>query len=1304
MNWKKLLLRALAVLGIAILVCIVAAFFVVRSSWFHHKVLSLILEKGQAATGGQLQLQNWDFHFRPLTVDLDGIVLHGSEPAGAKPLLTVDRLVVGVEVRSLLHRKLQLSEILIQHPVASLMVSSSGQTNIPPRPPGKSNSNITIWNLAVAHTLLTNGVINYNDKKTPVDADLYDLATDIRFDSSITRYSGTLSYRNGQVQYAKYSALPHSLRAQFSATPEKMSLSSLVLQVGASEIFLRGEIVNYQSPSVNATYAISAHMQDFARFSPSVSPAGDVHLAGEIRYQDRPGEPLLRTLVVNGHVGSEELQAASAEGRIVMSNFTGNYRLANGDLEVLDIAGVVLGGELTANLRIRHLDATPAGALHASLAKASLQSAKRSVKIGEVKQTPVTGTVNAAIDGNWTGSMKNIHLLANAMLRAAIWTNSGSQPSAVPVDGTLHLAYDGLRNDLTLRETSLHIPSTTVTLDGRVGAHSNLQVHATAGDLHQLTNLLASLRPQAKEIAASGSAHLDAIVQGTMKRPRISGQISAENLEAQGSRWKSARLTIEANPSGLKISQGSLISAKQGDLTFSGNVQLKNWAYEASNRIQANLTAHNLSVAELDHLANREDPISGILGANLTLQGSQLNPVWHGSLQVSKASAYNESIQKLSAQFQTVDESINSSLNLALPAGTATANLSYTPKTKAYKVDLHTSGIVLQKLAAVEAKNLPLEGTLTASASGAGTVANPQLNLQLEIPSLKVRATTITQMMAQLKVANRRANLSLSSNINPAFVRANATVDLTGNYQTQATIDTNKVPLDPFLAVYAPGAPAGFHGESELHASLHGPLKEKSRLVAQVTIPTLAGSYQSLQFANATPIRIDYSNSVLTLAPAEIRGTETSIHLQGRIPLESNAAMEVQAQGGVNLKLLGMFSSDVKSSGSVSFDVHAGGDIHQPNVQGKIQIKDAAFSTSNIPAGLSKANGTLTVTSDRVQITSLTAEVGGGNLSAGGSIAYRPALEFNLAVEGKSIRLLYPDGVRSVLSTNLTFTGNMQAAALRGRTLIDSLNFTPDFDLTSFAGQFGAPSVPPIGPTFADNVNLNISVQSAQNLSARSSQLNIEGSANLQIVGTAANPVITGRVDLTSGELFFMNNRYALQRGIIAFDNPNQTNPVLNMQVTTVIQQYNLTINLNGPLNRLTTSYVSDPALPTADIISLIYRGQTTEEAAAQGTSTDALLASQAASRFSSGLQKLAGISSLQIDPLLGGNNSNPSARIAIQQRVTKDFLFTFSTDVSQPSQEIVQGEYQFTKRWSVSVERDQLGGVSVDGRFHTHF
>src|SRR5207245_11343366 len=83
-----------------------------------------------------------------------------------------------------------------------------------------------------------------------------------------------------------------------------------------------------------------------------------------------------------------------------------------------------------------------------------------------------------------------------------------------------------------------------------------------------------------------------------------------------------------------------------------------------------------------------------------------------------------------------------------------------------------------------------------------------------------------------------------------------------------------------------------------------------------------------------------------------------------------------------------------------------------------------------------------------------------------------------------------------------------------------------------FMGQFTGSTAPPSGENFADKVKLEVSVQSTQQLQAVSSEVSIEGQANIRVIGTASNPVIVGRVDLTSGELFFMTQRYQFERGI----------------------------------------------------------------------------------------------------------------------------------------------------------------------------
>ena len=143
-----------------------------------------------------------------------------------------------------------------------------------------------------------------------------------------------------------------------------------------------------------------------------------------------------------------------------------------------------------------------------------------------------------------------------------------------------------------------------------------------------------------------------------------------------------------------------------------------------------------------------------------------------------------------------------------------------------------------------------------------------------------------------------------------------------------------------------------------------------------------------------------------------------------------------------------------------------------------------------------------------------------------------------------------------------------------------------------------------------------------------------------------------------------------------------------------------------GPADHLHTNYSSDPALPPSDIINLIAFGKTTEAAAANPTPPGnlgamSLLASQVSSQVTSRLEKVAGISQLSIDPVLGGDQQNPGARIAIQQRVTSKIFVTFATDVTSTQRQVIKLEYQVSPRLSVNAVRDQNGGFAFDTRIH---
>lgn len=1297
MRWKRIIGWSAAGIAILIVVAVVGGYFYLKSSSFQRFAITKIADEAYRATGARTEIGGMKFDLWKLTVNLYDITVHGTGQTVRPPLLHADRLTVGLKILSILHRQVALRELLLVGPLAHIEVSRDGKNNLPTVPP-TSSGRTDIFDLGIEHAQLINGELFYNDRKIPLAADLYDLGINVNSESVAKRYEGSLSYKNGSVRYADYSPLRHDLDLKFTATPEQTKVGPVLLRIGSSRLMMQAQISDYSNPIADGEYRILVHTQDFRDFTSTLQPAGDVSLDGTLHYQRIGNEPLLRDLSVDGRLASGALAATASGKRLELTRLQGKYSLADDNLQLQKVTLDSLGGRITADAVMKHLDAVPDSTVRASLFHLSLRDLQRALG-RQVTEVSLSGTVEGTAEATWTGKLADLRAKSDLSVVCVAGSASATSARAVPVNGALHFSYDGPQQRITVRDTTLKMPSATLTAQGAISRNSRLQIGIAATDLHQLALLVSSFRQTRQPIPAiSGTANVNAVVQGAMNNPTVTAQVDAEHLGIEGSQWKSAKLSLQASSSRIQVENATLMNAQQGQATLEGSVGLKRWAYQDTSPIQAHLQVQKLPIADLEALAKAHYPIRGDLSAKVTLRGSQLQPSGSGTAHIVNAEVHGEPLRSVSADFRAENGSIESSLHVSSDAGGLTGNVSYTPKTKAYSVQLDVPSLVLQKLRAVQEKDLALTGTMKLTASGKGTLDNPELTASVQFPDLEMRQTPIAGLVAEIHVQQHRADLSLSSQIAEVPVRAHASVSLTDNYETNAVVDTGTIPLNPLLAAYSPSVPEGFQGQAEVHATLRGPLKEKSRIEAHLSVPVLKASYQSLNVGITEPLRMDYANSVLTLQPAEILGTDTSLRAQGRIPIEGSSSPAFTAQGKIDARILQIFEPSLQSSGVVALDVHSVGAA----IKGQLQLQNVAMTTEDAPVGVGKLNGTVDIANDHLQISNMSAQVGGGTVSVGGSIAYRPELRFNLTLQGQSMRLLYPAGLRSSLDANLTFSGTTQSSLLSGRVLINSLSFTPDFDLSTFAGQFGGEQTLS-QPGFADTVKLAIRLQSQQNLNAVSSQVSIAGQVALQVGGTAGNPVITGRTTFTSGELFYRNVRYELQRGVITFDNPNETQPVLYVTVTTTIEQYNLTLTLRGPVNKLTTSYVSDPALATADIINLIARGQTTEEQAAASQSTDSIIASQVASQLTGRIQKLAGISSLQIDPTLGGNQ-NPSARITIQQRVSKNFLFSFSTDVTEPGSEIVQGEYQINKQWSVTVQRDQIGGVSIDGRYHTKY
>jgi len=80
----------------------------------------------------------------------------------------------------------------------------------------------------------------------------------------------------------------------------------------------------------------------------------------------------------------------------------------------------------------------------------------------------------------------------------------------------------------------------------------------------------------------------------------------------------------------------------------------------------------------------------------------------------------------------------------------------------------------------------------------------------------------------------------------------------------------------------------------------------------------------------------------------------------------------------------------------------------------------------------------------------------------------------------------------------------------------------------------------------------------------------------------------------------------------------------------------------------------------------------------------------------SSRIQKLFGGGSVKIDPTFVTGTGNATARITVQQQISKYATLTYATNVNSTAQQLIQAQFNLTRNLSVLAVRDEAGVFSL--------
>lgn len=1318
MSWRR---KVGIVAGIFVAI-ILASLIVVQSPWFADYLRRRVTEELTRATGARVEVGR--VHVSAFRGDaaVDNLVLHGTEPAGEAPLFRAARVDFGLSIPSLRQGRVEIRSLRVERPEVNLLIDAEGRTNFPgPAAAERDRAKMAarVIDLGIDHFSIRQGVVHVNLREYALDVQGRDLEMTWDLDRIRQAYKGTVKI--GELAARDYTV---AAEARLELARDRLTVESLRLASGASEADLSGTVTNWN--------ALEAELRGTAKLDLALlrrqGVSGMVEATGVVRGGEKTpwraeGEASGRQLAFgpaakdfNGLAARGRF--AYADNRLSLPSFHAERGRAtfDGTVDVIDLNRFRASGKVQ------------------GIAVEQVLSAFN------VRDLPVKGVAAAdlTVEGAIESRGQRIDTRIDTFLaRATVEPTEAERP----IHGEFEIEYRRTAGRLRFGLSHVETARSRIAFEGLLG--SSLNVHLRTRDLNDLLPFL-KLTTLPGNLSA-GLVTFDGRVDGSLDAPEIRGDLAAETIVFEGRTFERLSATFVANVATFESSRW-VIEHRGAQLTGSLRLPLENWTLARRKPIFADVTLRDEPIE--DHLPalGIVFPLKGRLSGRARATGTIDDPLIEGAIRAVGLSIDTETVDRFDASFRYRND------RFELLGGQAAVKTSRIRVSGTYRhpksdwrngtLDVTLSGKAVDlshfRLAAlrqVPRFSMGLAGSADLDVRASLRIVGERfeftgLNGMVAATNLRSGKVVIGNVEARAASAGGRLGVRGTGTLYGIKLDAESSWQMAGRMPGTATI---RIPLASFASLSEaadPSASLPFNGIIGGNVSLEGPLLDPSKMTARLVLGSVrvepgtgsAASSADLSVRNEGEVRITLGDGVVRVERARFVAKDTTLDLSGTVGLTDKEAWNLRLEGTVNLAVLTTFRPDLESAGTSTMDARLTGTLNDPRLNGRLSFTQASFYLRGVANGLDQVNGTVLFDKNRATVERLTAETGGGTAALSGFVGFGADLVFQLRAEAAGVRVRYPEGVSTQVNANITLTGTRKRSLLAGNVTILRSNINPTSDL----GAALVPTMqPPIGGTpdqneFLSNLQMDIRIDTAQNAQFFT-QLTRDVSAdvNLRLLGNPVRPTALGRVSITQGEIQFFGTDYSISRGEISFLNPAKIEPQIDLSVQTRIRGITVTINLNGPMNRLNISYRSDPPLQASEILALLAVGRTPGTGSGQGAQTASILNPQAVDASSGGsallnsaisaptsgrLQRFFGISRLKIDPQLVGLDNTPQTRLSVEQPLSRDITVTYITNLTRTQEQLVRVEWNLSRTFSAIATRDENGVFAIDFLYRKRF
>nr|MCU0731204.1 translocation/assembly module TamB [Hyphomonas sp.] len=782
-------------------------------------------------------------------------------------------------------------------------------------------------------------------------------------------------------------------------------------------------------------------------------------------------------------------------------------------------------------------------------------------------------------------------------------------------------------------------------------------------------------------------------------------------------------------PTRLDVS-GLTAEVDRALLEGSGSLLLANWKPVETAPLTARLTARNVNFK----LLPADVPAIGFINGTATITGTLQSPEVSAMLEAPKPIIRGEVFDTVRATARVRGKELTvSALEVTRGPARLTGKGSAVQEGP-FTAELTLAGVSLAEWQDVREQAPGLVGLLRGTAKLSGVLRNqePQLSsltVDATLNGLALNKQPLGELTLQGKTESGNFSVNVLGNLRRTAVQAEGNYRLTAGFPGSGSFSFAGLPLSTWNDFQA--EPLPFAGTVSAQGRFSGPAFEPEKWQAELAVSQLAihpdrrqripnaAAAPDFELRNDGPLNFSADRGVITIRRARFVAKDTSLSASGTFSLTQRRPWDLRINGSLNLAGLKTFSPDIIAGGVATMEANVRGALDDPQVFGRLDLRDASLSVEDVPSGLDKVTGRVLFDRRRATIENrLTAQSGGGELALSGFVEFGEAETFyRLQATANGVRVRYPEGLSTVADGTISLTGSPTQSLLAGNIIIQRSGFQPRTDLGSLLSDATSSRASTVSTNeFLSNMQLDIRVRTAPNTQFFTSLTSdVQADANLNVRGSAVRPVVQGRISVNQGEVNFFGSKYTIKRGDINFYNTSKIEPVLDMDVETRIRAVTVGINFSGPVNKLNVSYRSDPPLAPSEIIALLTVGRSPDSISyvSQGnqqsgsflqTGANTLLGNAISAPISNQLQRFFGVSRIKIDPLISGLEGTPQARLTVEQQVSKDVTVTFVTALNRSQQQVVRLEWNLSKEWSVIALRDENGSFGLDFQIRKQF